>query len=143
MEFTLNGWRRLWLVLCATYLLAVVGMSWTMWPELRTSKSDVHYLSAADKKAMIIPDADGWTELVSGATDVKLPNGEQIAFRPGVSDVTIRQVSRDYWRVVEARVQAERLQVLGVVGAIWLVPCIALYAAGAAVAWVLAGFRAK
>lgn len=143
MAFKLNGWRRLWVVLCLLYLLAVAGITWSMYPKLQISPVDADYLSEDSRQLVVLPDAKGWTEIVPRAVGVRLPNGQTIEFRPGVSDQKIAQVSREYWRVVEARVQGERLQFLGIVGAVWLVPCIALYAAGTAVAWVVAGFRAK
>jgi hypothetical protein len=75
---------------------------------------------------------------------VTFPNGvvfDVRAARHGGTEVDSR-VRPAYWAIVVAEARGARLRMLAWMALLWIVPCLALYALGWAIAWVRRGFRA-
>lgn len=75
---------------------------------------------------------------------ITFPNGAILlihAAKAGDSEAD-DQVAAAYWSVVEAEVAAARRDMLWLAALAWLIPCVAIYSLGWAVAWIRRGFRA-
>jgi hypothetical protein len=74
---------------------------------------------------------------------VSFPNGSVLEIRVAKDGDTQHdaRVAAAYWAVVESATRAERWARMWQMALVWLIPCVALYASGWAIAWVRRGFR--
>jgi hypothetical protein len=73
----------------------------------------------------------------------RMPNGDRLTFAPGSSDEVITRVTDDYISSMQRIVWRERTRYAAIVGVVWAVPCVILYALGSVGAWVVRGFRGQ
>jgi len=143
MNLRLNGWQRLWILLSALYLALVVVAAIAKMP--RSSdyiNTRVHASIDAVGKYMEVS-TPGYTYEGSYAVRQKHYadlSDEQILDRlhtKFAGKVDLEPIDREY----KQKMQAEQATFLGYAVASWLGPITLLYAIGAAIAWVIRGFR--
>lgn len=116
----LNGWQRLWIVLCALYLCLLVILIACAWPnpnEIYDRQEFFDNLSQ-DAKALIIQDEnaliDSQPQIRGDRTGfiplsdydgigmrVKMPNNHEIVFSIKATKEEAQNIAHQYWMLVE------------------------------------------
>ena len=165
MRFTLNGWQRLWVVASTVYFLLVATLAVLVIPGGLPTEREV---TRAWRGAALRIDweATEWRDAPNQATssrfwvkeaavqpesdDPKVNDHDLInaierkyASRPAVSS-QLKALSEDYTAKLVSLDRARRWDAwrgAAVAFVVWLVPSLAIYALGLAVAWIVRGFR--
>jgi hypothetical protein len=135
----LNGWQRLWVLVCILYSVLVVLFAWADYgDETRVRTSDVQ-LSQSSTKAIAIGLAMERNK--QRVAKIEFPDGTILSLDPKTPDDEQEQVAAEYWDAVESVKPSKRLRFTGLVAAFWIIPCITLYILGWAIGWVYRGFK--
>jgi hypothetical protein len=163
MVVRLNGWQRLWIVLCALYAVPVATVLYLFWPtpeQIHHREGFVSRMPAHFQKLVITvypgeyAKGEAWKLLgekgkkvtvealdILNAGLILLPNGAILAVRAQTNRTSQTDIARAYWAVVRAEARAERWTMAWWLALEWLVPCLTVYAVGWATAWVRRGFK--
>jgi hypothetical protein len=149
---TLGGWRRLWLLLAALYLVVVGFFVWQTMPTAPSTPHSFDFYSAmspATRAPILNAQVNATKEMdfvrdAANAKDaqlVEMPNGHTLVFRRGLANSDMTASSKAYWATVkQSAVHAGIQHVLwGLVW--WVLPLTLLYALGLAFRWVYRGFK--
>lgn len=156
----LNGWQRLWILATAIWLLSVLMFSYTLWPTIsdipkaavfaRLKPWDCYRLIGCYQpsgvtldmsKAVPIPAPVTITPDVPGSiVDV---DGHTLQFVEGLSPKDVNQTADAYRAVLRHILELRRASFGGEAFALWIVPALALYMLGWAIAWVWRGFGTR
>ena len=148
----LNGWQRLWLVAGAAYFVVVAAATLHKLPFDLTIPEYLQDASLADETPhpanprFFVQITGKWLEVE------KLAHNEQTKEWIYLKDGSWSEpsLSLEYAKLPHAlseselkRLRTKQITVVGQAAALWLIPWLLLYAAGAAVAWVRAGFQSQ
>ena len=160
----MNGWQRLWLVLCVLYVVPVATVLYLGWPtpaQTHHREDFVTRMPADVQKDVIASYTSEFTmkqalkrlpqerskkvtvaelDLLYAET-IAFPNGAILLVQGQAARTSEGRFAKAYWDVVEAEVRAERRTMAWQMALVWLIPCLMLYALGWATAWVRRGFR--
>lgn len=144
MKLVLNGWQRLWVLVSTLYLVPVVVVAVTTFPNpdhIAHQSSFEENLSPESRIKIAIPDAKGivWDDQVG--LEVEMPNGHILQFKKGIKDEEAKTVANEYYGLLKQQVNKERPLHVLFVFVWWLGPVIFLYVFGWAIGWVYKGFK--
>ena len=137
----LNGWQRLWVLVCVTYFLAVASFSVLLLPK----KSD--YLSTRvhdtiDLTIKNVPELQGSYVYQIRDAYGDLPDDEVVKrihnkFKGKIdySDIEEKYKAR------LSKLSLEQAKAVGIGFLLWLVPVVFVYVFGWAIGWVIKGFK--
>ncbi|MDO8319717.1 hypothetical protein, partial [Rhodoferax sp.] len=148
MKMFLNGWQRLWLVLSILYLAAVVPLA----IEARPKASDIvnsrvhesidlagKYMESSTAGYSYEGSASVIAKHYSDMSDEQILERLHQRF---TDKVELSKIDRKYEKQMQ-ELKGEQLAHVGWSVAAWLGPVLFVYALGAAVAWVIKGFRRR
>ena len=144
----MNGWHRLWILITVIYAGVILVIAISVITDVRPSVSPATLrhvsndtLRALDATLAFRFAPDGVPSkahlenlLVEGAT-IQVPS--DLKERAKVT------IARDVHSAMQKEANRERLHLVGVYFAMWLVPSILVLAIGHGIAWVLRGFPSK
>ena len=143
---TLNGWQRLWVVAAALYLVPVSTGVVSFFPAREQIESSRVYAAigaVAEHRKASEPELR-WEGAYSVRTTFyrDLSNDEIISRlnEKWGTKVDFSNIEEEYRRKIEA-LPFERAKIIGLGFLAWLIPVLFIYALGAAVAWIIRGFR--
>ncbi len=141
---TLNGWQRLWLLLCGLYLIAVlVGGVLTFPDPTKIAHEDVfeEQLKPESCMKLAMPDPLGLLWESEVGLRVTMPNGHVLQFKKGMTEKDALSVAQDYDSLLHKQASNRRVVHVLFMFVCWVVPLIALYIFGWAVGWGTQGIH--
>lgn len=152
----LNGWQRLWVVVSVLYLLPVVGIGIRAWPIPETTSHRDEFIAQLPREfqALVLGAYDSEREREDTPTGkllkeaegrglskrLRFPNGAILVVQVEKDGAFDKRVAEAYWVLVKDATRAARVKIGWQLALLGLVPCLALYALGWAIAWVRCGF---
>lgn len=153
----LNGWHRSWVVLTGAWTIAIAVMTWSKWPLPYGSLDPLAGLQAADTvakrtneifrngetltKAQLINQVRAKCLECRGIADQELLKSVIVRFpsyRPFITDLDWFE---QHTPTAEELNSFNRRAAISRGATVWVLPPIALYLCGWAVAWIRGGFR--
>jgi len=155
----LSGWQRLWVLVSATYLIAVTAVTYL---ELQSAETKSYYSHDNSFYAKLKPeslsklavsrrpsrgDPLGFESSIwfvdpdDVDTNVQMPNGHVLPFRKGVAAEQMRSIAQEYLNVAQQAKPDRRASIIGYAALAWIVPCVGLYFLGWGIGWVHRGFK--
>lgn len=144
MIANLNGWQRLWVLLCALWLIAVSVGGFLTFPSLAKLSHEKVFedrLKPESRARLAVPDSNGviWDDEVGAA--IEEPNGHILRVKKGLKEEEIVAVAEDYKRILERQVKKNGIAHGLMMLAYWTVPSMLIYLLGWTVGWVYRGFK--
>jgi hypothetical protein len=135
--FALNGWWRLWIVISVLWLAVVAGFGVASWPEQDFASHRVEYINQLPEtqRDLLVSDGSSTSE-----TEVEMPNGQVLRFRPGTSQEAMTVVARAYASSARDARSVEKRRLICALGTLAVIPSGMLAVLGLAFAWVRRGF---
>lgn len=144
MKIKLNGWQRLWVLLCILYFILVVGVTISTFPnpsDVANEEIFEKQLSQKSRSMLAMPDAKGtiWDDQVG--FDVKMPNGYILRFKKGQKENEVQNAAHEYYELLEH--QANKNIFVHIMLALfwWAFPSTSFYILGWSIGWVYRGFK--
>lgn len=143
----LNGWQRLWAVVAVVWTLVVLSFTVIVRPTTATVSKDKVFarMSAVNGRTLVdfpdpTVDAVGFIPDKGATVDI---GGHVVQFAAGVTKADMERTAEDYYANLQRALTEERTQFAAVAAAYSLLPPIALYMLGWAIAWIRRGFSEK
>jgi hypothetical protein len=141
----LNGWQRLWVLITVLWMIAVVSVSYLLWPVAGSiQNSDVYaQLKPEDSQRLY----DRWAKYAVPPDFIPDPGktvdigGHTVQFAQGLSENDMNKTAAAYYAALQHILLVRRVEFGGEAIAAWSIPVAALYAIGWAVGWVRRGFQ--
>ena len=107
----LNGWHRLWILLCIIYLAVVILYVFIEFPKVKNIQHSTEFYRRLSKKsAQMVESATSEKETSGGSIKVKMPNGHIIAFKDKYPEKELEVVCLEYWGFVEQKAREKRAE---------------------------------
>jgi hypothetical protein len=160
MQWKLNGWRRLWIVLSVIYLMVVCWFGFSALPAVDSYEQAkaIFYLSESFDADMEFSRAIGdrvgedkaSQDRIIGARLLRSTTHEEetdaeIIKRIGdkyVGKIDFTKLDAEAAATIDAQ-KSRRLAFIVNTAAYWIVPVLVIYLLGSAIGWVVRGFRKK
>lgn len=157
----LNGWQRLWIILCVLYLCLVAALIVVLWPSPENiyHRQEFYDNLSQNSRVLIIQDENKLIESqpqIRGNSigfipdsaygigiRVNMPNNHEIVFSSKATKEEAQNIAQEYWRLVEKKSSDDKKSILLYTSLLWVIPCLLLYIFGYLVGWVIDGFRKK
>ncbi len=143
----LNGWQRLWILTSLIYLAVVVFVAAVDFPSpWKTEIAQGEILENLSTKTLLLMRSAGKFADENGRIDpenvitIKFPN-KTVIVPPDTKQSDLDYVNKDYCNTVIKLTNKKRISFIGTMVAVWLIPCVAVYALGLSIHWVYRGFR--
>lgn len=142
----LNGWQRLWIVLILLYLVIVILFTTDNFPRAIEYETSRLYDSMEAVGHHLETNTPGYT--FEGAYTARQKYYGKLSDEDVITRLHTKFKDKVNFTKIESEYKAkisdltiEQSKTIGVAFLIWLIPSIALYLLGLAVAWVIGGFR--
>ena len=152
----LNGWQRLWVVASIIYMIVLALFGVIVFP---TPGKILHHAQFYDElpkesqSKVIRADASTIPSTGTGRDlsyelfcddpryVVVTANNHKLCFRSDVTETEKTMIVQQYHQLLQRATRSERIEMLGYMFLIWIIPCIVLYALGMATGWIRRGFK--
>ena len=133
----LNGWLRLWVVLCVLLSLPAGASLFVLWP---TSRSVTH---TEEFNRELTPEAKSQlaAEGEEGGITVRMPNEHLISLKRGIEPTRKTDAVIEYGTILDTEARKLQFKVIAYAIGAWVGACVVLLTVGYAIAWVAQGFR--
>ncbi len=126
----LNGFQRLWVVAAALWMLPVLVVTYTNWPQFEDALNAQMANSDDERIFLRLP----------AAQDLKLTNGLILKVPADWQEAEVEAWIAKYRAPARQIVQDKRVESVMWAAIAWVVPLVGVYVLGAAIAWVRLGF---
>lgn len=140
----LDGWHRLWILICIIYLAVVVSYVIIEYPKAEQIQHTAeYYRELSTESAQMIVSTSSQEKSLGEHIEVEMPNGHIIVFKDEYPEKEFKKVCLEYWDLVEQKATEKRVNFLIYAFLFWIVPCIGIYAFGWGISWVYKGFKSN
>ncbi len=146
----LNGWQRLWILVVCIYLLLVIFVSWSSFPQKSPILQDwaIAVLELEKRYDPSITNLDSWRIRFKysekGITDEQFIKKlkENSAQKSSQYKLDFQAIEKQYRKKMDD-LYSKRIEHIGNSILFWVLPSIFLYFLGVAIGWVYKGFRSR
>jgi hypothetical protein len=136
----LGGWWRLWIFLSAVWLAISALLGFSSWPVEDHAPHHPALLYQLEPKQRELLATEGSQDV---GTEVEIPNGHVLLFKPGVDKASMTPVAKSYLKAAAAARSIERTEHVQTFLLVGLAPPAIIALLGLGVAWVRRGFTAQ